>query len=83
MDRLNREYASILAQDKNPSDIFWKLDERIRQDKRKTGVIARGVSRSNMWPHILDLLREGAITVEDLSEFSEDLQERIKWLLKR
>lgn len=33
--------------------------------------------------HILDLLLEGAITLEDLSEFSEDLQERMAWIMKR
>ena len=83
MAQLNREYQEILAQDKNSSDIFWELEERIWKDKKKTGVIIRGMSRSKMWEHILDLLLEGAITLEDLSEFSEDLQERMAWNMKR
>lgn len=83
MDCLNGEYKEILAQDKNPSDIFWELEERIRQDKKKTGVIARDIKRSNMWMHMLELLGEGAITLDDLSEFSEDLRERIGWIVRR
>ena len=83
MDRLNGEYKEILAQDKNPSDIFWELEERIRQDKKKTGVIARDIKRSNMWMHMLELLGEGAITLDDLSEFSEDLRERMGWIVRR
>lgn len=79
--KLNGEYRKILAQDKNPSDIFWELEERIWQDKKKTGVIVRGMSRSNMWGHMLNLLMEGAITLEDLSEFSEELRERMAWIM--
>lgn len=82
MAKLNGEYRKILAQDKNPSDIFWELEERIWQDKKKTGVIVRGMSRSNMWGHMLDLLMEGAITLENLSEFSEELQERMAWIMR-
>lgn len=33
MDRLNREYIEILAGEGNPSDKFWALEKRIRQDK--------------------------------------------------
>lgn len=79
MARMNKEYKGILAQDKNASDIFWELEERIRQDKKKTGVLARDIRRSNMWRHLLDLLNEGAITFNDLSEFSEELQEKLRW----
>lgn len=83
MNQLNKEYKDILAQNKNPSDIFWELEEQIRQDKKKTGVVARDMRRSNMWIHILNLLLEGAITLEDLSDFSEDLQERIAWVTRQ
>mgnify|MGYP000682951004 CR=1 FL=1 len=83
MDRLNKEYQQILAQDKNPSEIFWELEERIWQDKKQTGVVVRGMSRSKMYEHILDLLLEGAITLDDLTEFSEDIQERMGWIMRR
>ena len=40
-------------------------------------------SRSKMIDNILDLLHEGAITLDDLSDFSEELQEKIKFLYGR
>ena len=83
MNRLNKEYMEILSQEgKNPSDIFWELDGRLKCDRRLTGVVARGMSRSNMYGHLIDLLREDAITLDDLSDFSEELQERLRWLMK-
>lgn len=83
MDRLNQEYAAILAQKgKNPSDLFWELEGRIKQDKRMTGVVISENSRSNMYMHLCELLREGAISLDDLSDFSEELQEQFRWLMK-
>lgn len=83
MNRLNKEYIEILSQEgKNPSDIFWELENRIKRDKKLMGVMARDMSRSNMYGHLIDLLREEAITLEDLSDFSEELQERMRWFVK-
>lgn len=40
MDRLNKEYIALLSSDKgNPSDRFWKLEGRIRRDKKSPGVM--------------------------------------------
>lgn len=78
MDKLNHEYMEILSGEGSPSDKFWALEERIREDKKDTGVIVRGASRSNMLYHIMDLIREGAIDIEDLAEFSEELRETVK-----
>ena len=77
MAELNREYIRILNQDQNASDNFWELEKRIREDKRKTGVLARDIKRSNMISLMMDLMREGAISAEDLDGFSEDLRERL------
>ena len=83
MNRLNKEYMEILSQEgKNPSDIFWELNDRIKDDKKQTGVIASRVSRSNMCTLLMNLLREDAITLADLSDFSEELQERLRWFVK-
>lgn len=83
MNHLNKEYIEILSQEgKNPSDIFWELEGRIKRDKKLTGVIARDMRRSNMYELLIDLLREDAITLEDLSDFSEELQERLRWFVK-
>ncbi len=78
MDRLNREYIRILTEEGNPSDRFWALEERIRADKKDTGVMVHDMSRSRMDMNILSLLSEGAITLADLEGFSEELRERME-----
>jgi hypothetical protein len=78
MDRLNKEYVELLRSDATPSEKFWTLDKRIKQDKKKTGVMI-GMSRSKLVYNILSLLEEGAIKPEDLEGFSDDLREKIAW----
>jgi len=78
MERLTKEYIELLSSDRQASDKFWALDKRIKDDKKCTGVIARDISRSHMFQHIIDLMYEGAITEDDLKEFSEDLRDTIK-----
>ncbi|MGN0793769.1 MAG: multidrug transporter [Aristaeellaceae bacterium] len=80
MDRLNQEYLSILSSDLSPSDKFWAIEQRISQDKRRTGVQLQ-LRRSEMLWHLIGLIHEGAITREDCSDFSEDLQAGIDFLL--
>lgn len=53
------------------------LDKRIKDDKKCTGVAVRDISRSHMLQRI-DLIYEGAISEDDLKDFSEDLQDTIK-----
>ena len=79
MEKLCKEYIALLSCDRLSSDRFWELEKRIREDKRATGVVVTN-SRSKMIDNILDLLHEGAITLDDLSDFSEELQERIKFI---
>jgi hypothetical protein len=78
MERLTKEYIELLSSDRQASDKFWALDKRIKDDKKCTGVIARDIRRSHMFQHIIDLMYEGAITEDDLKEFSEDLRNTIK-----
>ena len=81
MERLAKEYIELLSSDRQASDKFWELDQRINQDKRRTGVLARGVSRSNMFQLIINLIYEETISEDDLKEFSESLRENIHvWL---
>ncbi|MBQ2487839.1 MAG: multidrug transporter [Ruminococcus sp.] len=82
MERLAKEYIELLSSDRQASDKFWELDQRIKQDKRRTGVLARGVSRSNMFQLIINLIYEEAISEEDLKEFSEDLRDTVKTRLE-
>lgn len=77
MEKLNKEYIELLSSDGNASDKFWALEKRIRKDKNDSGVICE-MRRSTMHIVIMNLLSEGAITIEDLSDFSEDLQETMR-----
>lgn len=82
MDRLNGQYMEILSENANPSDKFWKLDKRIREDKKKAGVQVR-MSRSNLIYNIISLLNEGAINFEDLEDFSDGLKETVEAFVDR
>lgn len=82
MDKLNKEYIEILSGEGDPSDKFWKLEKRIKEDKRDCGVQCE-MSRSNQFYIIMSLLNEGAITLEDLDDFSDDLKDTIKFFSER
>jgi hypothetical protein len=79
MDKLENEYIELLTQDESPEDKFWKLEKRIKADKKKVGVVAE-MSRSMLLDNILSLIIEGAITLDDLDEFSDDLKETMRFL---
>lgn len=82
MDSLNKEYIELLSEDTNPSDKFWSLEERIKKDKKKTGVRAE-MSRSNLIYNMISLMNEGAIRFEDLEEFSDQLKETVRFFVER
>ena len=44
MDKLNKEYIDLLNGDGRPSENFWALEERIRNDKKDTGVQLRMIT---------------------------------------
>ena len=77
MEKLNKEYVALLSGKGNASDKFWKLEKRIREDKKDCGVQCE-MSRSNPFYIMLSLLNEGAITFDDLEDFSDDLKDTMK-----
>ena len=77
MEKLNKEYVALLSGKGNASDKFWKLEKRIREDKKDCGVQCE-MSRSNQYYIMLSLLNEGAITFDDLEDFSDDLKDTMK-----
>ena len=81
IDILNKEYIDLLNGEGKPSEKFWVLEERIRNDKKDTGVQLR-MSRSECLSNIASLLSEGAITMNDLEEFSDELKERMVFFTK-
>ena len=82
MERLVKEYIQLLNSPENASDKFWKLEEKIKKDRKHPGVIWE-MSKSNMLYDIVDLINYGVITEEDLDGFSEELKERVGFFLKR
>lgn len=82
MGRLVKEYAQILASDERASSRFWALDERIREDRRKAGVVVENLSRSRMFETIARLRQEGAISADDLEGFSDGLREAVELSLR-
>ena len=81
MGKLNQEYAAILAGPGLASDRFWELEKRINSDKRRTGVMVVGMSRSKMYQHLVELAYEGAIGPDDLDGFSEELREQMAYVM--
>ena len=79
MEKLVREYMDLLSEDGSASDKFWALEKRIKDDKRKNGVVV-DMRRSMMMQNILQLLGEGATTLDDLDGFSEDLREAVGFI---
>ncbi len=82
MEKLVQEYLSLLQEDKMASKKFWELEDRIFKDKRSVGV-AIDMRRSRMITNILSLLDDGVIQMEDLKEFSDELQECINFFIYR
>lgn len=77
MDKLNQEYIELLQAEGNPSNKFWALYKRIREDKRNAGVQCE-VRRSEFLYNVANLIGVGAITPDDLAEFSSEFQETVR-----
>ena len=82
MERLLQEYVELLSGAENASEKFWKLEERIKRDKKHPGVLIE-LRKSNMIYDIVSLINFGVITTSDLDEFSKELKEDVNFLLKR
>ena len=82
MERLVKEYMDLLVRAENASDKFWKLEERIKKDKKHPGVMLE-LSKGNMIFDIVALINSGVITTADLIDFSDELKESIAFLLHR
>ena len=63
------------------SERFWKLEKRITDDRKKTGVIV-SMRRSKMIFHIADLVNDGAINMSDIEEFSDDVKTSVRLFLR-
>ena len=82
MERLVKEYVDLLEGEENASDKFWKLEERIKKDKKHPGVMLE-LSKGNMIFDIVALINSGVITTADLADFSDELKESVNFLFHR
>ena len=82
MDRLCREYVELLSSDAKGSDKFWALEKRIKDDRKAPGVIL-SVSRSDMLFDLLRLVQDEVISLDDLADFSDDVRQRIEFMVHR
>ena len=78
MERLVADYLRMLQSEIPVDDRFWKLEKRVRQDARKTAVCC-DMRRSLMYENLAKLLAEKAITLEELSVFSEETLRAVRF----
>lgn len=82
MEGLVQEYVNFLNDDtKHASETFLELEKRIRGDKRHPGVIMEMNKSEVIWD-IVRLIRLNVITYDDLSDFSDELQQEVKRILE-
>ena len=82
MERLVKEYIDMLNGNGNASDKFWKLEERIKKDKKHPGVRLE-LNKGNMIFDIVTLINSGVITTADVADFSDELKESVDFILRR
>ena len=83
MEKLTREYAEFLTDDRcQPSERFWTLNKRIREDRRKPGVQLE-LRKQNVVFDLAHLIADGAVLLDELDGFSEELQNMVRVLCAR
>lgn len=82
MEKLIQEYLQLLSTEEKASDKFWTLEKRVKQDRKHPGVIIE-LNKGNMIFDIVTLINMGVITRENLDGFTDELKERVEFLLSR
>lgn len=76
MERLVKEYADYLQSDLPASTKFWEMEKRIKEDKRRPGVLL-SLEKKNVDFDMMRLMKDGAIDEKDLEGFSQELINRV------
>lgn len=83
MEGLVKEYIDILSSDeKEASDKFWELEERIKKDKKHPRVLIE-VRKSNALYDIIRFIALDVITYDDIADFSEELKQDVRDFTER
>ena len=82
MERLINEYIDILNSQGDASERFWKLEDRIKIDRKNPGVILQKRKLEAVWD-IAMLVGQKVITMKDLEGFSPELIEEVEVILNR
>ena len=83
-ERFISEYKVILDSENTATDKFFELKDRIHKDSRAVVFNLPGrFSRNNMHLNIMALLNNGVITLDDLSEFSDEVKDMAKLLIRK
>ena len=82
MEMLVKEYTVLLNENLPASSKFWKLEQRIKLDKHRPGVMIN-LSKQQMVFDIIRLINDGVITMDDLLDFSDELRDNVKFLLEK
>ena len=78
IEKVNKKVAKVLTDEKlSSADKFWKAEKLINREKKSAGMIV-DMRRSTFKLNLLRLLKGKARTLEDLTEFSTELQEEIR-----
>ena len=80
MERLIKDYIKLLQKKCDASERFWKLEERIKKDKKNPGVQLQ-YEKSETIYNIVYLIRMKVIKIEDLADFSNELKEEVQQIL--
>ena len=77
------KHKKLLDSDESATDKFFELQKQIHKDSHSTVFrLPMRFSRSNMHINILALLNNGIITIDDLSEFSDEVKEMAEFSLR-
>ena len=82
MERLTKKYIELLSSPGNASDHFWKLEKRIRNDKKHPGVILEMNKSEAIWD-IAILVKKKVINLKDLEGFSQELIDSVTEIINR
>ena len=77
MDELVKDYIALLQSNQCSSKKMYVLEKRMKEDKQSSGVVL-SYRKADVEIDLLRMLREKVITLDDLHDFSKELQDEIK-----